>query len=180
MMLFADSPVAALTGRPCRQQLVAALMGISMLAGCGGDNLFKRPVAPPPPLQIENGSTLTLSAPLTFSPGAKALYFQDNQLVSAGAIARDFPYCGLAPTSGAVPAVINPAAFTVQNVEYDDKGIGSAGNVRNVTRILLVAYATQPYTLSCQWPDGGPSRDFLTSEEIQGAIGSHFSMALDR
>jgi hypothetical protein len=65
-------------------------------------------------------------------------------------------------------------------VDYDDKEIGSTGNAMNTTRILLVANPTQAFTLSCRWPEGGPSREFLTSEEIQGAIGSHFAMALER
>jgi hypothetical protein len=169
-----------IAGGAGKRQLVAALVSASVLAGCASDALFKRPVAPPPPLQIEAGSRLTLGAPLRLPPGTAALYFQDNQLVSAGGIARDYPYCKLAPASGTAPGVVDATTFAVQSVDYDDKERGSTGNAMNTTRILLVANPTQAYTLSCRWPEGGPSREFLTSEEIQGAIGSHFAMALER
>ena len=172
--------IREIAGGADRRRLVLALMSASVFAGCASDALFKRPVDPPPPLQIETGSRLTLGAPLTLPPGTAALYFQDNQLVSAGGIARDYPYCKLAPAGGTAPGVVDATTFAVQSVDYDDKEIGSTGNAMNTTRILLVANPTQAFTLSCRWPEGGPSREFLTSEEIQGAIGSHFAMALDR
>jgi hypothetical protein len=159
----------------------ATLLGVVVLAGCAGDrHLFTRAVAPPPPTQIEVGSTFALKVPLTFSQGSDALYFQDSQLVSPGAITRDLPYCTLAPANPSSPRRLEPGTFAVRSVDYDDNRSAPAGQMVTATRIQLVANPTQPYTLSCQWPPGGPSQSFLTSEQIEGAIGAHFSMALQR
>jgi hypothetical protein len=158
----------------------AAVLMAVVLAGCAkSDGLFKQAVAPPPPAQIEAGSTFTLKIPLIFGPGSDALYFQDSQLVSPTGIGPNLPYCNLTPGRGS-PGRIDPRTFAVQSVEYDDAESGSTAPLQNVTRIHLAANPTQPYTLSCQWPPGAPSRSFLTTEEIEGAIGGQFSMALQR
>lgn len=159
---------------------VAAWIGVVLLAGCASSDPFRRAVAPPPPVQIEAGSTFTLRVPLTFSDSADALYFQDSQQVSASAIDRNLPYCALTPAQPASPRVITPRTFAVVSVDYDDKANPATGQVANVTRIALAANPTQPYTMRCQWPQGGPSQSFLTSEQIEGAIGGQFSMALQR
>jgi hypothetical protein len=163
-----------------RKTLIPVLTAAVLLAGCAGDGAFKQSVAPPAPTQIEAGSTFNLLVPLAFPEGSDALYFQDSQLVSPAGILRDLPYCKLTPASATAPRLIAPATFAARSVVYDDKRSTSTGQVVSVTRIALVANPTQPYTLNCQWPQGGPSRSFLTSEEIQGAIGAHFSMALQR
>jgi hypothetical protein len=180
----ATGVMRAAAGRPATQSsrsLVATLVGAALLVGCETIGLRKPPPLPAKPLQIEAGSRFTLGVPLIISPEANALYFQDSRLVSGAEIARNFPYCRLTPTSAAAPRMIEPATFTVRSVEYDENKIGSTGKAVSVTRIELVANPTQPgYTLSCQWPEGGPSRSFLTSEQVQGAIGAHFSLALLR
>ncbi|MET0167840.1 MAG: hypothetical protein ABW318_22965 [Vicinamibacterales bacterium] len=178
-MQLAEAPLAKPVSGTYKRSLSSALMGTALLVGCAGDGPFKPPPSPEP-LQIEAGSRFTLRVPLMFSAGTTALYFQDNQLVSPAGIARQLPYCKLTPASGATPQVIEPVTFAVLSVDYDEKQIASTGQLANVTRIELAANPTQPYTLSCQWPPGAPSRSFLTSEEIQGAIGAHFSMALQR
>lgn len=151
-----------------------------LLVGCaGGDKLFTRAVAPPPPAQVEAGSTFTLKVPLTIPQEGDALYFQDNRLVEVGALARDMPYCALAPASPASPRRLEPRTFAVRSVEYDDRS-GVSGQTSDVTRIALAANATQPYTMSCQWPPGAPAQSFLTSEEIIGAIAAYFTMNLQR
>lgn len=171
-------------GRPAivrSSNLAAALVATALLVGCETLGLRKPPPVPAEPLQIEAGSLLTLRVPLAFAPDADVLYFQDSRLVSHAGIARDFPYCSLTPASAYTARVIQPGTLEVRSVEYDDKEIGSTGNENNVTRITLMSEPNQSgFTLSCQWPEGGPSRRFLTSEEIQGAIGAQFSMALAR
>jgi xanthine/CO dehydrogenase XdhC/CoxF family maturation factor len=159
----------------------ATLLGVALLAGCaGGDKLFTRAVAPPPPAQVEAGSTLTLKVPLTFPPDAGALYFQDSQIVELVSLARDLPYCALAPASPSSPRRLEPRTFAVRSVEYDDRRSAATGQTADVTRIALAANAAQPYTLTCQWPPGAPSQSFLTSDEIEGAIGGQFATALQR
>ena len=163
-----------------RKTLIPVLTGAGLLAGCAGDGAFKQSVAPPAPTQIEAGSTFNLLVPLAFPEGSDALYFQDSQLVSPAGILHDFPYCKLTERSAAAPRLIQPGIFAVVSVEYDDREKGPNGQPQNVTRIVLAANPTQPYSLSCQWPQGGPSRSLLTSEQIQGTIGAHFGMALQQ
>ena len=159
----------------------ATLLGVALLAGCaGGDKLFTRAVAPPPPAQVEAGSTFTLKVPLTIPQEADALYFQDSQVVDLGGLARDLPYCTLAPASPSSPRRLEPRTFAVRSVEYDDRRSAATGQTADVTRIALAANATQPYTMSCQWPPGAPSQSFLTSEEIIGAVAAYFTMNLQR
>jgi len=164
-----------------RSSLHAALIGATLVAGCaGGDKLFTRAVAPPPPAQVEAGSTFTLKVPLTIPQDADAIYFQDSQVVDLGGLARNMPFCALSPASASSPRFLEPRTFAVRSVEYDDRRSTASGQTADVTRIALAANATQPYTMTCQWPPGGPSQSFLTSEEIEGAIGAQFSMALQR
>jgi hypothetical protein len=164
------------------RRLGAAVCALLLLAGCAGegDKLFKRAVAPPPPAQVEVGSTFTLTAPLAIPPDAGALYFQDNQIVELVSLARDMPYCALSPASPASPRRLEPRTFAVRSVEYDDRRSNVSGATSDVTRIALAANATQPYTMNCQWPPGAPSQSFLTSEEIIGAIAAYFTMDLRR
>ncbi len=156
--------------------LFAALAGAALLVGC--QNFGHQAPPPAQPLQIETGSRLTLSMPLVFPAGVTTLYLQDNQRVSFAQITRAFPYCRLTRTSAATSQTIQPATFTVESVDYDDREIGTTGQPLNVTHLRLVADSN--YTLSCLWPEGGPSRNFLTSMEIQGAVGAYFSMVLVR
>jgi hypothetical protein len=65
-------------------------------------------------------------------------------------------------------------------VEYEDRRSSATGQTSDVTRIALVADAAQPFTMSCQWPPGGPSQSFLTSEEIIGAVAAYFTLDLKR
>ena len=165
---------------PRRGAVLAALLG-ALLTGCSGaDKLFTRAVAPPPPAQVEAGSTFTLKQTLTIPADSDALYFQDNAIVDLGGLSRNMPYCALAPASPVSPRTLEPRSFAVQSVEYDDRRAGAAGQTADVTRIALAANATQPYTMTCQWPPGAPSQSFLSSEEIEGAIASHFAMNLQR
>ncbi len=161
--------------------LSVALAGTALLAACaGGESFLKPPPDPAEPPQIEAGSTLTLRVPLAFPEGTDGLYFQDSQLVSRAAITRDLPYCRLAPIGVTSPRIIQPTIFAVRSVYYDDRQTSATGRVINVTHLDLVAYGIQSYAMSCQFAQGGPSQNFLTSEQILGAIGAHFSMALQQ
>jgi hypothetical protein len=160
------------------------------LLGCDSPGPLKPPVAPPQPLlappvvtpadplRMESGAKLTLRVPLAFPTGANTLYFQNNQLVSAAGIAPELPYCRLTPTGAATPRVLEPGTVTVGSVDYDEKEVGATGRAAMVTRIALLDPKQSRYAMSCQWPEGGPTRGFLTAPQIQGAIGAFFSMAL--
>lgn len=161
--------------------LSVTLVVTALLAACtGAESFLKPPPEPGEPPQVEAGSTFTLRVPLAFSEGTDALYFQDSQLVSQGAISRDLPYCRLTPTSATSPRIIQPTTFAVRSVFYDDRQTSETGKVINVTHLDLVSYGAQSYAMSCQFAQGGPSRNFLTSEQILGAIGAQFSMALQQ
>ena len=120
-----------------RSPVCAVLLGLLLLAGCAGDGdkLFTRAVAPPPPAQVEAGSTFTLTAPVTIPPDAGALYFQDNQIVELVSLARDMPYCALSPASPASPGRLEPRTFAVRSVEYEDRRSNVTGQASDVTRI---------------------------------------------
>jgi len=176
------------TGRGMKWWVVLATA--TVLIGCDSPGPLKPPVAPPQPLlappvvnpadplRIESGAKLTLRVPLAFPAGANALYLQNNQLVSAAGVVPELPYCRLTPTSAAAPRVLEPGTVTIGSVDYDEKELGPSGTAAMVTRIALVDPRQSRYAMSCQWPEGGPARAFLTAPQIQGAIGAFFSMAL--
>lgn len=156
----------------------AVLCGsIALLAACQ-----QRPAAPVPvpPQQVETGSMFTLSAPLSFPAGSSELLFQNGQVVPAGKLARDMPFCKLVPASGA-PRAIAPGSFRVGSVNYDEREIGTTSGMVKVTRIALAPAPQAPgYALSCWWPEGAPAQCFLTTQQIYNAIGGQFSMQLQR
>jgi len=147
--------------------------------GCNTGGPIKMKLAHIDSGQVEAGSKFTLRVPLMFGQQS-ALYFQDAKLLAAGELNPNMPYCRLTQGSPASPRVIEPATFAVRSVDYDDTASVSTGQGPGVTRIQLAANAQQPYSLACQWPQGGPSKDFPTTQEIEGAIGAHFTMALQR
>ncbi len=157
----------------------AVLFGaLALLTACEHS---PNPPIPEPPQQVETGSRFTLGTPLSFPAGSSELLFQNEQLVPAGKLAREMPYCKLAPESGA-RAAIPPGTFTVGSVNYDEREIGTTSGMASVTRIALTADASrQAYTLSCGWPAGAPARGFVTTEQIYNAIGGkYFTMNLLR
>jgi hypothetical protein len=156
---------------------IALLGAVALLAACEHS---PNPPIPEPPQQVETGSRFTLGTPLTFPAGSSELLFQNEQLVPAGKVAREMPYCKLVPESGA-RGTIPPGTFTVGSVNYDEREVGTTSGMTRVTRIALTADASrQGYTLSCGWPAGAPARGFLSTEQIFNAIGGQFSMNLLR
>jgi hypothetical protein len=156
----------------------ATLCGaIALLAACQ----HAPPAAPPdPPQQVETGSRFTVLAPLSFPVGSSELLFQNEQLVTAARVSPDMPYCRLVPEAGA-PRAIAPGNLTVRSVDYDERAIGSTGEMASVTRIALSASPNRPgYTLTCGWPAGASPRPFPTTQQIYNAIGGQFSMDLLR
>jgi len=156
----------------------ALLAALAVLAAC---QHHPDPPIPMPPQQVETGSTFVLATPLSFPAGSSELLFQNEQLVPAGKLSRDMPYCKLTPESGAtVP--IAPGTFTVGAVNYDEREIGTASGMVSVTRIALSADPTRPgYTLLCGWPQGSALRGFVTTQQIYNAIGGkYFTMDLLR
>jgi len=161
-----------------RRTPVAAVLGtLAFLAAC--EHQPPLPIAMPPQ-QVETGSKLTLSTPLSFPPGSSELLFQNEQVVSPGKLSRDMPYCKLTPESGAGP--IAPGSFTVGAVNYDEREIGTTSGMVSVTRIALSADPNRPgYTFLCGWPPGSALRGFVTTEQIYNAIGGkYFTMNLLR
>jgi hypothetical protein len=155
-----------------------ALAGtLTLLGGCQ----HPAPTAPPaPPQQVETGSRFHLRTPLTFPAGNPELLFQNLQVVNAARLSKGMPFCSLKPAKGAGP-VIQPGRYTVGAVSYDEKEIGTTSAMLSATRIALGAEAGQStYALSCGWPEGAPSRGFLTTQQIYNAIGGQFSMDLLR
>lgn len=134
-----------------------------------------------PPQQVESGSKFVLATPLSFPAGSSELLFQNEQIVPAGKLARDMPYCKLRPEGGAA-APVAPGTFTVGAVNYDEREIGTTNGMVSVTRIALAADPSRPgYTLLCGWPAGTPMRGFVTTEQIYAAIGGkYFTMSLLR
>jgi hypothetical protein len=133
-----------------------------------------------PPQQVETGSTFTLLAPLAFSPTTTELLFQNQKIVGAQALARNMPYCRLAPQVGA-PRAIAPGNLTVGSVTYDERESSSSGSMLSITRIALAVAANQPgYILSCGWPEATAAPSFVNTEQIFDAISGHFTMQLLR
>jgi hypothetical protein len=160
-----------------RTPAIALLGAVALLAACEHS---PNPPIPEPPQQVETGSRFALRTALTFPAGSAELLFQNEQLVPAGKLARDMPYCKLVPESGA-RGTIPPGTFTVGSVNYDEREVGTTSGMTRVTRIALTADASrQGYTLSCGWPAGAPGRGFLSTEQIFNAIGGQFSMNLLR
>ncbi|HSD54798.1 MAG TPA: hypothetical protein VLC47_11570 [Burkholderiales bacterium] len=156
--------------------LLALSGALALLVGCQ----HTQPTPPAPPQQVESGSHFVLRAPLTLPVGNAELLFQNQQLVGAAKLSRDMPYCRLKPAKG-VTGVIQPGTYTVSAVDYDEKEIGLTSAMLNVTRIALGPDSKQStYALSCGWPEGAPSRAFVTTQQIYNAIGGHFSMDLLR
>jgi hypothetical protein len=162
-----------------RNRISSAMLcgSIALLAACQ-----QRPAAPvpAPPQQVETGSRFHLRTPLTFPAGSSELLFQNEQLVPAGKLSRDMPFCKLVPESGA-PRTIPAGNFTVGSVSYDEREIGTTTALVKVTRIALATAPKQPgYALSCGWPEGAPVQGFVTTQQIYNAIGGQFSMDLLR
>jgi len=157
----------------------AALTGsVALLVAC--EHAPPYSAVPAPPQQVQVDSRIVLRSPLTFPPGGTELLFQNEQLVPAGKLSRDMPFCRLTPQGGA-PRVLQPATFTVAGVTYGEREVGATGAMTSVTRIALTPDPKLPgYTMSCGWPEGTASRGFVNTEQIFNAIGGQFSMDLLR
>lgn len=150
---------------------------LALLVGC---QHAAPPVAPVPPQQVESGSRFVLRTQLNFPTANSELLFQNQQLLGAGKLVPNMPYCRLTPAQGAA-GVMQPGTYTVSSVQYDEKEFGATSAMASVTRIALGPNARQStYALSCGWLTGGPSPAFVTTEQIYNAIGGQFSMDLLR
>jgi len=156
----------------------AVLAALGVLAACQHQ---PDPSIPMPPQQVETGSRLVLATPLSFPAGGRELLFQNEQVVPAGKLARNMPYCKLTSDSGATTPIA-PGTFTVGAVNYDEREIGTTSGMVSVTRIALSADpARAGYTLLCGWPPGAAPGGFVSTEQIYNAIGGkYFTMNLVR
>ena len=160
-----------MTRSTLRHRISAA--AVALLAAC--QQPAPAPMAPPP-VDIQPGYLFLLSSPLAFPPDNPELLFQNLQIVTAGSLSPDMPYCRLRPERGA-PGAIAPGSLTVVAVTYDERGSGTAGGMASVTRVALSTAAGGPgYLLACGWPAGASYQGFLTAQQIFNAIGGKFSM----
>lgn len=174
-----ESPGAQQMRPTCLAMLFAAMLA---LAACDTTNYAAQqeaqtPVAPDAPTQIMMGSRLTLRVPLELPANGAPLLFQGNAIATPAQLAGNAPFCALAGASANAPRALKPTIFTVRNIDYDDRSSRKGPKAVSVTHYTLVADAKQPgYVLSCQWPEGGPALDFVTTDEVQATISAFFML----
>jgi hypothetical protein len=131
-----------------------------------------------PPQDVSSGSTLTLNKTIVIPAGSAAVHFQDTQLVAPAAIRPNYAYCKFElddPTSTA--RRIEPQPFTVASVDYDEQSVDSVGDAVSSTRMNLQSrQQAKAYRMTCMLPAAAASARFVTVSEINGALGSFFTL----
>ena len=152
------------------------MLTLIALAACQHKRQHYEPV--PIPQAISQGSSLVLLKPFTVPSGTNAVYFQDGQLIDEDAIRADAPYCRLELSGPArTEFTIQPQNFLVKNVTYDDLGRGSAGEQVSITHLTLeAAKESGTERMICLWAGISTQADFVTPEEIAGALSGYFSI----
>ena len=132
------------------------------------------PAAPVVVTEIVQGSRIALRVPLDLPGGRTPLLLQNNAIVAPSQLVG-VPYCRFAGASPQSPRAVKPTTFTVRDIDYDERQAVDR-KLANVTHYrLATATKTPGYVLSCQWPDGAPSGDFVTAGDVQTAIGAFFT-----
>ena len=156
----------------------AIVVAAAVLAAC--QSSAPPPLPPMPPQQIESNSTFNLLTPLNFPSAHSELLFQERQLIPLQKLTTAAPYCKLVPSPGA-PLSLAPGPMRVTNVSYDEREVGQSSSLYSLTRIGLSTGSPQPsYEMRCGWPRPAANAKFLTSEQINSAIGGQFSLQLVR
>jgi hypothetical protein len=80
------------------------------------------------PPDVRNGSVLALKQNLSIPAGSAFVYFQDQHLLAPESLRANYPYCrfGLDDPASTVREV-QPNAFVVTGVDYDERSVGSTG-----------------------------------------------------
>ena len=149
----------------------------AMLAAChSGPHKVKEPL--PPPQDVTPGSTFSVVKGFLIPADSSTVFFQDQHLYPLGEIRPDFPYCVFdAGTATADGQLIRNMTFTVRDVEYDERAVGSGGTDVSVTRIhLLEPVSGDSYRLDCALPLLSGGADFVTPAEVQGAVGGYLEL----
>jgi len=130
------------------------------------------------PEDVRSGTVLTLKQNISLPAGSPDVYFQDQRLVAPTALRPSYPYCrfGLDDPASALREV-QPSAFVVSNVEYDERSAGSAGKVVSATRMnLKTELGAKGYHMTCMLPASAGYARFITVPEIRGAVGEFFTV----
>ena len=146
-------------------------IGILQIAAC-------QPHRTVPPQDVRNGSILTLSRAIAIPAGSAFVYLQDTQLMAPDALKPDYPYCrfGLDDPASKV-SKIEPNAFVVTSVDYDERSTGPRGEVVSATRLNLQSRLdAKRYYMTCMLPAVAGYARFVTVPEIQGAVGAIFTL----
>ena len=162
--------------------ILAIIAAIFLLDACSATNYAEQkeaqtPMAPAAPTDILTGSRLTLRVPLTLPAGGGPLLFQSNAIVPSGSVARNAPFCRFATAGAGVPRTLKPITFTVRNIDYDDRTSRGGSAPVSVTHYRLASDPKHAgYVLSCEWPEGAPALDFVTTDEVQATISAFFTL----
>jgi hypothetical protein len=158
-----------------RLKIAFLLVGVLEITAC--QPTAKKPLTDPPQ-DVSSGSTLILNKPIVIPAGSAAVHFQDTQLVAPAAIRPNYAYCKFAladPTS--TVRTVEPQSFTVASVDYDERSAGSVGDAVSSTRLNLQSgQQTNAYRMTCMLPTAAASGRFVTVSEIDGALGSYFTL----
>ncbi len=138
-----------------------------------------RPVQPyqpvPLPQDIAQGSTFLLQDPILVPKGMAAIFFQEGRVLHKDEVTGDAPVCRLdlaKPTGSEI--TIQPQNFRVTNVEYDDRSEGAGEQKATTSYSLKAAAGPATKRMACGRPLASNRADFLTPDEIAGALGGLF------
>jgi len=127
---------------------------------------------------VRNGSLVTLKQNISIPTGSSFIYFQDQRLLKPEALRANYPYCrfGLDDPVNAVRE-IQPNAFVVTSVDYDERSAGSSGEVVSATRMnLQTELGAKGYHMTCMLPASAGYARFINVPEIRGALGEFFTL----
>jgi hypothetical protein len=130
------------------------------------------------PQDVRSGSVLTLKQNLSIPTGSTFVYFQDQHLLTPESLRTNYPYCrfGLDEPTSAVRE-IQPNAFVVTSVDYDERSAGSLGEVVSATRMnLQTELGAKGYHMTCMLPTSAGYARFIDVPEIRGAVGEFFTL----
>lgn len=159
-----------------RLRTALVLLGVLQLLACH-PHRAKYPLAGAPE-DVRSGSVLTLRQNISIPTGSPDVYFQDQQLVARESLRSSYPYCrfGLDDPATALREV-QPNAFVVSSVEYDERSAGSLGEVVSATRMnLQTELGVKGYHMTCMLPASAGYARFITVPEIRGAVGEFFTV----
>ena len=159
-----------------RLKTALVLVGILQLAACQphrtGDTLSDASQ------DVRSSLVLTLTQAIAIPTGSAFVYFQDTRLLAPEALRPGYPYCrfGLDDRASTVRE-IEPNAFVVTSIEYDERSAGARGELVSATRMnLQTGPGAKGYHMTCMLPASAGYARAVTVPEIQGAVGTIFTL----